>query len=734
MSTTGNTPDSRTVDNLMSDWLGNLREKDTFIHKDITGAMEHVRLQGESVSEYVLGSLRGRDPLDVLKQSREIAQNIIGGMTPKKVTVRIGGSSSYTDGTAIQIATDHFDSSELSLGDKLDIFIGYAVHETCHVLHTDFELGRQFVQHSEKYLQALKKDIANILEDERIELLLGESIEKGGDGMPGMTDYIAAAKRHIFSIFNNEGENRLQEPEEPLPRFLNTLLLAVRYPASLTRERVTEHLKEMSAIRDILTPYPETQRQVQDATDRIVEVMKDIIRDQMQQQQNRQNRNNRQEQQKEESDPQNNPENDGDNSNTESRSDEQKSDDRDKEQNSRSGSDGQPEKSEPTGKQEETDKGDAGQGQDNRENSGNNDGKGGSRSDRETEEKKDTPDYTGKGSGADGKGDSKETDGGPSEKEVEKEFEKALTSKEMKELMDAIENSMNGSTSSGNHDASALSDRNSTDYANGEAEMDCSSSGFNNRFFIRKAKGDKDRYEQSLSRVKRLVPATAKALRCSTQDFDYELNGMKSGRLQTSKLVSLKLGNTNVFSKRGTVEMDSACICILIDESGSMTSERIEGSRDAAVLISEAVRHIANLELFIYGFTTNLGTGTIKVYKENGRCDRHALGTTSSTGGTPTADAMELTARRIRKLTRTPCLMIILTDGMPDNKQRTIEQNEALSRKDFVTVGIDIAGENKIKTVFKDAISTRDMPALAPLLGQLVRKKLKRMMRKHDSL
>ncbi len=168
---------------------------------------------------------------------------------------------------------------------------------------------------------------------------------------------------------------------------------------------------------------------------------------------------------------------------------------------------------------------------------------------------------------------------------------------------------------------------------------------------------------------------------------------------------------------------------MLIDESGSMSSRRLAQSRQAAVLVNEAVKGIPNLELFVYGFTTN----ELNIYHERKAVSRYALGSTKADGGTPTAQAMGIAARRVRRLTSSRCLMMVLTDGCPDNERATKEQDRLLARQGFVPVGVDIAGGTAVQDIFCDAISVEDVGDLAPFVGKLVKNRLLRNIRRHES-
>ena len=618
-------PTKTQIETLMSDWLTGTRDQKTFVHKNTAGAIFNKTLSGRALSEYSRGRLDNNDQADVLRQARQIAQGVVDGMTDRPIRVTLGKNTSFTDGETICISTDYFDDTSLTLGEKVDVLTGYAVHEACHIRHSNFkEMSKN--RDDNPQINRLKRDIDNILEDERIEHLLGESIENGGDGMPGLVDYIGCCKNQSFGRYN-EAKAGVETTEE-LPQFLNALMGAIRYPSMLTEEMVTRHYKQLDAVRKILRPFPQSSKGIMAATDRIVDVIKDMVNSQHDNQQP---------------------------------------------------SDGQQQK------------------QDQQQN-GNSQDQSGSQGQ--------TP---------------------------EQKLSDALKTTQAQNILNAAEQANSSPSSSDSNSAGCIRhDDKETAYVNGDCEKDMEggAGGRNRVTYIKHAKGDRNVYERALANVKRYVPSMAKALRCRGIDHDYVLQGEKTGKLNTNKLVSLKTGNYNIFTKRGEITSDRVCLCLLIDESGSMSGNgRKEATREAAVLINEAVRHIPNLQLFIYGFTDE----EINVYSEGGKEDRWALGTTGARGGTPTADAMRVASNRIRKQTQDGCLMLVLTDGEPNDISDTMRQDELLSKKKFVVVGVDIKGGTRINMVFRNSISTTDMQSLAQNIALYVKQKLQKMMGRHDS-
>ena len=641
------TPTKTQIEVMMSDWFRNLRQQGTFIHKDTKGTM---KVKGSELSEFIIGSIDESKTLEIIASAREIAQNTVNSMTSVPVQVKVGGSTSATNGEVINVATNFFDDSRLTLQQKIDLLIGFSIHEACHINHTDMTVLEKIRKSKDsEQIKRLKLDIQNIIEDERIEYLLGDSEHPEGDAMPGFSDFLHCCKEYAFGKYSDGLTG--DAIKDPLNKFINTLVAAVRFPSMLTEDLIVDQYDNLKKVKDILTPFPLSQKGVVDATDRIMDVIYDMVEDDMKQQQEQQ-------------------------------------------QASQSGNPGS--------------SGSAGS--NNQQSSENND-----------QQNKN-----------DGQGNKKQN---PSKDEVKQQLENMLNSQESEKLLQKMESlsQMSSGDKSQNQAYDISRDYNKAQYANGEAEKVetiCEGGYYGGRAqttYLISMNDNKPQYDLSLGRIKRYIPAMSKSLRCKTTDKDYELQGMKSGKLNTNKLVTLKTGNQNVFSKKGTVSCDSACVCILIDESGSM-SGRLKDARDAAVLINEAVRRIPNLELFSYGFTDD----EMNIYCERNKSSRYALGNTRASGGTPTGTAMKIAGQRIRRLTSSKCLMLVLTDGAPDSKMLVQKQDQELRRQGIIPIGVGIQ-DAPVQDSFMDSVSIADISQLPVELGRLMKKKLQKMLKKKDS-
>lgn len=623
------------IRDLMKDWMGEAREEG-FIHRNVKNTIFRPLSEGEAISDYMLSGRRFADELEVLRSAREIAQTVANTVADKPVEVNLGVDDSYTDGKTIIVATSHFDRTDLTTGHKTDILCGFAVHESCHINWTDFDMLKSYIesQNAPRGVVELKKNISNILEDERIEELVGEK-------MPGMADYLGEVKDYIWGKYAEKVE-KLEEQKEADPvvqalfEALDCLLKAVRFPAALKEETVERNYDLMVGFRAALTPYPRTGEAVYEATDAIYELIKNLVKDAM----------------------------------------------------------------------------------DKKSQQGEGDGQSGSgqTTDAQAETKIDGV----LNKGADNKaqrilviiqGIGEEADGGA------------------KDMDGSGGGSGSGSGGSGAdaRTTAIMSERELT-YVNGHASRQ--KDNFGRWTYIKAIKGNAREYNQSLRRVRHLVPAMRNALTCKTNEYEYVVRGMKSGKLNANKFASYASGSRAIFTHRGEVKSDCAKVVILIDESGSMGTTRKLAARDAAVLIRESLKGIANLEYFAYGFTTR----ELNVYAEGRMTDNFGLGSTKDSGGTPTSDAMRRAMERLRANSRSKILMLVLTDGEPDDWSDTVKADEECRRNGVIPIGVGIEGCSGVQRIFKESIvvnNTAELPRKA--LG-VVRKKLMEILKSTDSV
>ncbi len=580
--------------------------------ENYTSALQSGRLGWEqalsSGSAYSAAMLLPKDDADLHRIAYNHARDMIVAMnTPFKVRIALTPDASYTDSKVVSVATDMFDDGKLSVGQKIDIFTGLAIHEGSHLLYTDFEMMPQAQNR-------VIADLFNIIEDERIEMLTGQE-------RPGLANFLGCVKYYYFDRHSSRmafcsGGGELDRSV----RLVNSILSMIRYPKAIEEDDLKEFADTLYEVRDVIMPYPETCAGAFSAAQRIYDIIKRFFN---------------QEQQKKNA---------------------QKS-------------------------------------------------SGGS------------------GKGEPGNGEPGKEGGGPSlsDEQVEDLMEK---------LLDSLEKDVTAQPGDGSSSANLNPRRMSSAICKdggrlgkaleGELEI-----GATEKVNIHVPKPDRRTYEESLSRVRRYIPAFSSILRRNGTDRVRDLRGLRSGFLDTCKLAEAVQGVENIYRQERTVRADRMAVCILVDESGSMDGEKIQAARDTAILLNEALATVKNVDLYIYGHTTENGSFVkLNAYREGrGRGDKYALGSIEADWSNIDSRAIREAAARVRTRTREKCLFFVISDGEPCEPTSNVKEAvRDLSRDGFSFVSIGIDFEYDPSEMYDNHVSMTDLSTLAPELGKMIKK------------
>ena len=261
--------DQEVYEALTSDFLQ--RDGNTFVRIRRTDRLgwEETLPKGSAYSERMLSP---KNTEELLKSAYAHASDMIKAMnTPYPVTVNVSGSTSYTDSRVVFVASDMLDDKSMSIGQRLDVFTGYAVHEGSHLLYTDWNYCRKNPHKTE-----LVRFLRNILVDEMIEIKLGED-------KPGLANFLSAAKYHAFGRYLNEKNAKQKADTDAITEIINAFLKLVRYPKALTPDLILKHGRLLLEMREVLNPYPDSTKKVAAAADKIYEILIREYQQEMQQ-------------------------------------------------------------------------------------------------------------------------------------------------------------------------------------------------------------------------------------------------------------------------------------------------------------------------------------------------------------------------------------------------------------------------------------------------------------------
>ena len=247
------------IDAIAQDFLD--RDQDSFVKIRRTGRLgwESLIPEGGNYSD-MLRDCHGEG--DVVKEAYGMARDYIVAMdTPYRVTLRLSPEMNCTDSRVVYLSTRVFDDKDLTEGQKIDTFMGLAIHEGCHLKWTDFN---QMASED----NGIVRNLINILEDERIERLCGEV-------MPGYANYLKATKYYMFDLYRQRKVEECSDAKLPAPaRLLNAILAVIRYPKALDRDDLEEFADDLYDVREIIKDYPTMPAEVTAAAKAVYDVIR----------------------------------------------------------------------------------------------------------------------------------------------------------------------------------------------------------------------------------------------------------------------------------------------------------------------------------------------------------------------------------------------------------------------------------------------------------------------------
>lgn len=193
--------------------------------------------------------------------------------------------------------------------------------------------------------------------------------------------------------------------------------------------------------------------------------------------------------------------------------------------------------------------------------------------------------------------------------------------------------------------------------------------GDSDKVFFEKPKGDRNDYLRDVRAVQKYVPRLKKILTGTDKNYDFNIQGCRSGILDTTKLAEAYQGVPQVYLRQGHVRTNKSTICVLIDESGSMGGKKEILARQAAILLNETFGKSLGVNLYIYGHTADIGSIgyiNLSVYREGSHYNpKFSLSKSCAKYQNRDGDAILEVAKRVRKFTKENCIMFVISDGSP---------------------------------------------------------------------
>lgn len=250
--------------------------------------------------------------------------------------------------------------------------------------------------------------------------------------------------------------------------------------------------------------------------------------------------------------------------------------------------------------------------------------------------------------------------------------------------------------------------------------------------FIVKQEDYERRYKADFDTVKQHINGLVNTFSKFFVEQEYRLTGMRRGVLDTNKLAEAYQAVETVYSnkfKRTTPGLD---VCVLIDESCSMSRTNIASARKCAILLNEVFLRLKQCDFYVYGHTADnrhIGEVTINVYRDHWNRNRYALGKVESYSNNKDSVAIEETYKMVRKQTAKPLLMFVISDGAPNawglRGQPAVEEvkkvvNRIESNGDTLVCQIAIESHFRPQDMFNHYVVMTDMNTFPSDLSRYV--------------
>lgn len=189
----------------------------------------------------------------------------------------------------------------------------------------------------------------------------------------------------------------------------------------------------------------------------------------------------------------------------------------------------------------------------------------------------------------------------------------------------------------------------------------------------------------------------------------------RRGKLHISSLYRLQVGNTRVFQKESQQQGINTAVHILLDVSGSMAGAPINLANRACFALAKALGHIRGVNPAVTAFPATAGTNSVFPIMRHGQAVPDLFDIRAS-GGTPLAAALWWVLQTMLPLKEQRKMILVITDGMPDNSQAANNAIGVAQKLGFEVYGIGIRDEHILHLLPHTSKVVNDLPDLVPAM------------------
>lgn len=192
-------------------------------------------------------------------------------------------------------------------------------------------------------------------------------------------------------------------------------------------------------------------------------------------------------------------------------------------------------------------------------------------------------------------------------------------------------------------------------------------------------------------------------------------------KLSTKRLTRIVCGDTRIFTRREDRLKANTAVHILTDLSGSMAGQPEEVARESSLSIALALESIPGVNPAVTYFCGFGGTPVLSAVKHGESVRRSAdKFACFAHGGTPMAEGIWHAAFQLSKQTEPRKVVVVITDGDPNNANASHKVIELCERSGIECIGIGIQHRN-VSRFFRRHIVIDSVDELRTTLFKLMR-------------
>lgn len=193
----------------------------------------------------------------------------------------------------------------------------------------------------------------------------------------------------------------------------------------------------------------------------------------------------------------------------------------------------------------------------------------------------------------------------------------------------------------------------------------------------------------------------------------------RRGALHPGSLHRLQTGNPRIFRREAEQAGLNTAVHILLDVSGSMSGIPIVLARQACFAVAKALENIKGVNPAVTSFPAMASTSSVFPIMRHGQKVPDSFDINAS-GGTPLAAALWWVMQTILFLREQRKIILIITDGIPDNTHAAIHAVTVAQKLGYEVYGLGIRDEHIGLLLPQTSRVINDLSDLAPVMFDML--------------